>query len=240
MGKNIPVLYYHFISHPSKTTRIKGLYTSARQFEWQIKRLIKAGFQFITFEDLALGNYQSEKRNIILTFDDGCESLYINAFPVLKKYGIKGVIYIVTAYSGAKNVVWEDNENKDPLNLLTEDQITEMAAYGIEFGSHLTDHLHLTKLTEGEIRNQLSESKKYIESLLDKNVYSVAYPFGSYNEQVVNIAEETGYQFGVTTISGNNLNQHNLELYRYSVKGYAFRHYWYFYKMLKTILKSII
>jgi Predicted xylanase/chitin deacetylase len=202
--------------------------------------MLKAGFQFITFEDLSSGNYQPEKKNIILTFDDGCESLYFNAFPILKKYGIKGVVYIVTGFTGARSVVWKDNENKDPLNLLTENQIREMAAFGIEFGSHLTDHLHLTKLTEAEVRNELSVSKKYIEALLNKTVYSVAYPFGSYNERVVEIAEETGYAFGVTTRPGSNAHQRNLELYRYTVKGYALRHYWYFSKTLKKLLESVV
>ena len=51
MERNIPILYYHFIKSPSANTRIKGLFTNTSHFEWQLKRLIKAGFNFITFED---------------------------------------------------------------------------------------------------------------------------------------------------------------------------------------------
>lgn len=235
MDKDIPILYYHFVKNPSANTRIKGLYTNATHFDWQIKRLIKKGFTFITFEDIAQNNYNVNKRNVILTFDDGCESLYINAFPIFKKYRIKAVIYVVAKSIGDRNVVWPLNDNLDPLNILTKQQLLEMTTYGIEIGSHLCHHVHLPQLSLNEIKTELFESKQILEAELGKEIYSVAYPFGSYNTKVLDIALQAGYQFGVTTKSGNNQSANDLELYRIPVKGYALRHYWYFYKTLKKI-----
>jgi len=237
MDRNIPILYYHFVKSPTANTRIKGLYTNAIHFEWQIKQLIKKGFTFITFEDIIKKRCDETKKNVILTFDDGCESLYYNAFPILKKYGAKAVIYLVAKSIGDRNVVWPMNENLDPLNILTKEQILEMMEYGIEFGSHLCHHVHLPQLTKIEIENELFESKKILESEFGKEVYSVAYPFGSYNPEVLEIAKQTGYQYGVTTKNGNNIVTNDVELFRIPVKGYALRHYWYFVKTLKNINK---
>jgi peptidoglycan/xylan/chitin deacetylase (PgdA/CDA1 family) len=238
MKKNFPILYYHFINSPSSNTRIKGLYTSKKHFDWQLNQLIKKGFTFITFEDIIKERYDMNDRNIILTFDDGCESLYVNAFPILKKYGIKAVIYVVAESIGARNIVWEQNENKDPLNILTKEQLIEMSEYGIEIGSHLCNHVHLSKLSVSNIKHELLESKRLLENELGQKIYSVAYPFGSYNNAVLEIAEKVGYQFGVTTKTGNNLTARNLELFRVPVKGCSLRHYWRFNKSLKNILKN--
>lgn len=239
MKQNIAILYYHFIKPPEKNTRIKGLYTTPKQFEWQLKQLIKNNFNFLTFEDILKDQYDANKRNIVITFDDGCVSLYENAFPILKKHGLKAVIYPVVESIGKQGVVWDQNENKDPLTLLTEDQILEMSDYGIEFGSHTNNHAHLPLLSEIELERELVDSKLILEKILNKVVYSVAYPFGSYSPEVISKARETGYQFGVTTKNGNNELADNLELFRYGVKGHAIRHYWYFYKLLTSkILKQ--
>jgi len=239
MEKNIPILYYHFVKAPVSSTRIKGLYTSPKQFDWQIKQLIKKGFTFITFETIAKKQYDPTKRNIILTFDDGCESLYLNAFPILKKYGITAVIYVVAESIGARNIVWKDNENKDPLNILSKEQMVEMKNYGIEFGSHACNHVHLNQLAQETLNFELRESKLILETVLNSEIYSVAYPFGSYNNDVLKSSSEADYRFGVTTKNGNNLSANDLELFRIPVKGHLLRHYFYFYKTLNNLMRIV-
>lgn len=236
MKTNIPILYYHFIKNPEKEDRIKGLNTTKKQFEWQIKKLIKYNFNFITFEDIIMKRYDASKRNIIITFDDGCVSLYKNAFPVMQKYKIRGVIYIVVESIGQQSIVWEQNENKTPINILSIEQIKEMAEFGIEFGSHSNKHVHLELLNEYETLSELTTSKKILEGILNKEVYSVAYPFGTYNETTMKMAKKAGYKFATTTKSGDNKITNDFEICRLGVKGYAFRHYWYFKKLLNQII----
>ncbi len=236
MKDNIPILYYHIIKPPPKGTRIKGLYTNLKQFEWQLKFLKKRNFNFLTFKDILQENYDPNKRNIIITFDDGCNSLYYNAFPVLKKYGIKAVVYIVTNSIGEENVIWEQNENKNPLDILSVDQIKEMAEFGIEFGSHSMNHKHLGQLSENELIEDLSESKRVLENILNNEVYSIAYPYGTYSNKVLEITAKTGYLFGLTTKPGNNMLTNNYETCRINIKGHAVRHYWYFIKKITKIL----
>lgn len=237
MDANIPILYYHFVGYPPSNARIKGLYTSKKQFEWQVKQLVNHKFNFLTFEDIATNRFDTTKRNIVLTFDDGCESVYLNAFPILKKYNAKAVLYVVADSIGERNIVWSQNENLVPLNIVTTEQIVEMSNNGIEIGSHLCNHVHLTGLTSEEVHSELFDSKSKLENILNKPVLSVAYPFGSYTSAIAAIASEVGYKYGVVTKQGDNSMASNLELYRFGVKGYAIRHYWRFYKLLK---KSIL
>jgi peptidoglycan/xylan/chitin deacetylase (PgdA/CDA1 family) len=236
---NIAIFYYHHIEKPGKNSRKKGLYVAPEYFEWQIKKIIQQGFEIITFEDIILNRFKKDSPHAILTFDDGCESLYQNAFPILKKFNIRAVIYIITGSIGDKNYISQENPNTDPVRLLSDSQINEMADFGIEFGSHLYEHIHLTKYSSERIKHELSSSKAILENLLNKKVYSVAYPFGDYDPQVLKSAKEAGYSFGVTTKAGIASIENKLELGRIPVKGYALRHYWYFWKKLRLALNQI-
>lgn len=235
MTADIPVLYYHFIQKPPKEARIKGLYTSPVHFAWQLKMLRRCGYRFITFEQLLHKDYNPADKNLILTFDDGCESVYLNAFGLLKKYSAKAVFYIVAAEVGKRDLRWEQNEHNLPLHMVTGAQLREMADYGIEIGSHLCHHVHLTGLTDEAQGDELRQSKQILENMLQKPLVSVAYPFGSYNDVSVQQAEKAGYYFAVTTLAGSNAGVHPLRLHRYAVKGYALRHYWYFLKLLMKL-----
>ena len=236
---NIPIFYYHHIEKPAWNSRKKGLYVRPEYFEWQIKNLLQRGFEIITFEDLFLNLYNKDKPLTILTFDDGCESLYMNAFPILKKYNVRVVIYIITGSIGDKSYVSEENPNANPVSLLSETQIKEMSDYGIEFGSHLHKHIHLTRYPQERIKHELNISKIILENLLNKKVYSIAYPFGDYNESVVRMAEEAGYVFGVTTKKGPVSMKKKFEICRIPVKGHALRHYWYFRRKLRYAIDQV-
>lgn len=237
MRLTIPVLYYHYIKKPTPDTRIKGLYTTASQLEWQIELLIRKGFNFITFRDIIDKKYNQGEKNIILTFDDGCETVYHNAFPILKKFNIRAVVFIVGDCIEKRNVIWPENENNEAINTLSHQQIREMDAYGIEIGSHALSHRHLTKLESGTVVKELTESKRILEDIIEKEVISIAYPFGSYNSNTIALTKAAGYEFGVTTAPGNNLAVSDFEIQRYSIKGNKLHHYWYFIKMINRISK---
>ncbi|MCI4060967.1 polysaccharide deacetylase family protein, partial [Bacillus cereus] len=70
----------------------------------------------------------------LITFDDGYTDNYQDAYPVLKKYGMKATIFMIGKSIGHKHH-------------LTEDQMKEMAKHGISIESHTIDHLELNGLT---------------------------------------------------------------------------------------------
>lgn len=111
---------------------------------------------------------------VAFTFDDGCESDYNCAFPLLKKYGIRGTSYIIG----------ERPDTGAPF-ALSWVQIKEMKAYGWDFGCHTYKHTHMTTMTADEIRTSLQQED---QAFIRQGLYApriIAYPFGDYNQQVI-------------------------------------------------------
>ena len=131
---------------------------------------------------------------LVITFDDGDMSVYRHAFPILKKHGVKAVVFLIVEYIG-KNDLWDITLLGRRSAHLGWDEICEMRDWGIEFGSHTMSHRNLTILSGGEICYELSESKRILESRIGK-VRCISYPFNRVNPEVVGCAGRTGYEYG--------------------------------------------
>jgi peptidoglycan/xylan/chitin deacetylase (PgdA/CDA1 family) len=111
---------------------------------------------------------------IAFTFDDGCLSDYELAYPILKRYGIRGTSYIAPAYQ---------DEGKP--YTLTWDQIREMAQYGWVFGCHTYAHSDLTTMTKDEIAESMEKvNEAFIREGLEAPIVH-AFPYGRYNDDVI-------------------------------------------------------
>jgi peptidoglycan/xylan/chitin deacetylase (PgdA/CDA1 family) len=202
----VPVLAYHKIDHPSADAKVRGGFTPPNRFEKQMLYLIKHGFVFYTASDLIeyyLENGKFPDKGISLTFDDGWKDNYTNAFPILRRLGIKATIFLVPSCIGqtsAKVVAGGEN----PREHLSYDEILEMSEYGIEFGSHTVNHLHLDKIPLQEVEYEVEESKKQIENLLQKDCRVFAYPAGFFNEVARGSVEKAGYLAAFTTVYGDD------------------------------------
>jgi peptidoglycan/xylan/chitin deacetylase (PgdA/CDA1 family) len=119
------------------------------------------------------------KALIIFTFDDGYVSDYNCAYPILKKYGIRGTSYIIGKLA----------DNNTP-SALTWAQIKEMHQYGWVFGCHTYNHVDMTKLTPDEIKSSLEkENATFIQHGLPAPEL-IAYPSGKYNQQVIDVVKQ--------------------------------------------------
>jgi len=115
---------------------------------------------------------------ITITFDDALLNTYMMAFPIMEKYGFKGVIFVPTGLlTGAVKTVRLDNERYMNLN-----HLKELHHCGWEIGSHSVTHRNFLTLNEYEVRQELCESKR---DLLNQGfeVISFAYPYGHRNYQ---------------------------------------------------------
>lgn len=179
----IPILMYHHIDIPPGDEKNKKLWVKIMKFNQQMAYLKKHGYSSITFKELMM-HLQEGKRlpddPVIITFDDGAESIYTNAFPILKKYGFKACIFLIAEQSTLKI-----------------DQLKEMQVYGIEFGSHTKTHPNLLKISEDKIREEILDSKKILEESLDTKIIVFAYPYGqgAYDERIKQTVKEGGYFF---------------------------------------------
>lgn len=203
----MPVIMYHRVIKDESEKGIHGTYVTVEQFEEQMKYLKKKGYETVTFKDMLNNRYKQrfdkDKKWIMLTFDDGYKDNYENAFPILKKYQFKGIIYIL---DGIEYNKWDVDNPGNPerkFTLMNQDELLEMQNYGIEFGGHTSTHPRLAELSIEQVKSEIINSKSNIEKIVGRELLSFAYPYGSLNEEVKRIPQEAGYKFAVATDSGS-------------------------------------
>jgi len=244
MENDVIILTYHHVAEPPPRVRIRGLYVTPAQFRRQIAWLKKKGARFRTFQQLASRSRKkpggSHRFDAVLTFDDGHLDNYSQAFPILRQFEIPAVVYPVVGDLGKQNIFWDQSVDKHPVNILEPEHIIEMANEGIEFGSHLMHHIHLTRQEPDKQSWELKTSKAVLENILQKPVFSVAYPYGDWDENVADRAQKAGYRFGVTTSPGIAERTGNpWTLKRNAVKGSKFYHPLKFRRKMVRLLSAM-
>jgi peptidoglycan/xylan/chitin deacetylase (PgdA/CDA1 family)/predicted small lipoprotein YifL len=182
----VPVLMYHSIA----VEKGNPIRMPVEQFDTEMKYIKDQGYKTLTLKELY--DYFENKvpvpdKSIVITLDDGYEDNYTSAFPVLKKYGLKATVFMITCSIDA-----------DP-NCLTSAQLKEMDKAGIEIESHTVTHRDLDTLSYEEQLSELKDSKAALEKLLGRTVDYVAYPEGKYNDNTVKAVAAAGYKMAFTT-----------------------------------------
>lgn len=192
---HIPILMYHYIEHvqdPGDTIRI-SLNVLPETLDAQIRTLVAAGYTFITPSDMADildGIMPVPEKPIILSFDDGYRDFYTGAFPILKKYNVRSVAYIITGFLNRPNY-------------LTDYQLQEIAQSGIvEIGAHTVNHYALAGVSDQVAKQEIENSRLQLEQKLGIPIVDFAYPYGSFNLRTVQLTKEAGYRTAVATIPG--------------------------------------
>lgn len=205
--KDLPILMYHKVVKDESEGGVHGTHVTIKQFDDHMKILKSEGYEVITFKDLENNKFKSRfnkgKKQIMITFDDGYEDNYTNAFPILKKYGFSAVIYLVSHLNYNKWDVENIHNPEKEFFMMNRGQIKEMQEYGIEFGGHTKTHVKLSRVEPEVAREEILESTEVLEELLGEKMISFAYPYGDLNERVKKLAEEAGYKFAVATDSGS-------------------------------------
>ncbi len=149
-GRGVPCIMYHNVS------KDKGI--NSEDFGKQLD--ILKNFNTFKFEEFSKINNKLPKNSALVTFDDGYKDNYTNAFPLLKKYGIKATIFLNTAYI----------EN-DPF-YMTWDQVKEMYDSGlVDFQLHTHSHFTVIKRLEiqGFFKTEDMENRELYREM--KNIF---------------------------------------------------------------------
>jgi len=153
------------------------------------------------FVNLSSLNTLPSKKNLIsITFDDGLSSILKNAIPELKKRDIPTTIFIPAARLG-EYPKWEQKKQEIYYNdrILNRDELKSLSDYGIEIASHTLYHADLRNLQSDAAKNELQLSKSILEEIIGKEIISFSFPYGSYNDDLINLAFNCGYNFVYTT-----------------------------------------
>ncbi len=217
-----PILMYHSIDEQWTKTKLS---VSPEQFREQMKFLREKHYNVISLEalaDLINSGKRIPHNTVVITFDDGNENNYTNAFPVLKEYKTTATIFLVSDWIGKENF----------LNVA---QIKEMSKNGIKFGSHSKTHPSLSELSNERLKEEILLSKRAIESSIGQPVTTFCFPFGGKNPNAKSLLVETGYKTACVTFPRDDSikldvyelkrikvspGSHNLLVFRVKTSGY--------------------
>ena len=127
---------------------------------------------------------------------------------MLKPYNNKLIKEVIDQLFEASFPAQEKNEF--PRNILNWDEIKEMSAAGIEFGSHGMTHGILPLLSKDDIQWELNESKKQMETNLGITIDTFSYPNGDYNSDIIDMVKAAGYRCALVTETGDKHAYKNL------------------------------
>lgn len=185
LKKRIPgtivILTYHSVKSSKR-----------HKFEKQMDYLVKKGRPAFADFNGVLNNRQ---HYIAVTFDDGFQSILINALPVMYARKIPATIFVTTGFLGKTPGWLHDSNHKDADELiLTREQLKQLPADKVAIGSHCVTHPNLITIDEKNAIQEISQSKRTLEEILNKSIYLLSFPHGAYNEKIVEMSKEVKYK----------------------------------------------
>jgi len=185
------VLMYHKIDDSAHVSKLS---VTPESFRKQMSFLKRHKFNVVSLEELVSIVGQGKRpprKTVAITFDDGYDNNYTNAFPVLKEFSLPATIFVVPNYIGREGY-------------LSSDEIREMSREGIDIGSHSMRHAWLPKLEGAELRQEVSGSKAKLEKITGSAVNFLSYPLGGFNKKVRQGAIDAGYLGACATNPGKD------------------------------------
>ncbi len=184
--KEVPILCYHNIREFSSTASavMKTNTVKPADFAAQMKTLADAGYHTILPEQLY--NYLAfdgslPEKPIMITFDDTRIDQFTIGATEMKKYGFKGVFFIMTVSINRPGYM-----SKEEIKSLSDD--------GHVVAAHTWDHHMVTKYSGDDWNTQLVKPKAKLEDIIGKPVTDFAYPFGLWNTAAIPELKKSGYK----------------------------------------------
>ena len=189
--EGVSVLMYHMIGDIQNNAAVM----TEANLRLQMNYLRDHGYHPITMQELydyiTKGAPLPEKP-VCITFDDGYLDSYTIVYPLMKEYGFPWTLFLIT------------DEVGKPYNRMTWDQLKEMAdSHTVTIANHTLSHPKLHNLaTAKEKEKEIVEANEALKYHLGIDNAWLAYPYGDYDDQVVEICKKAGIKMAVTTDSG--------------------------------------
>lgn len=241
-AQTVPVLMYHHVSP------VEGMINvSPGNFEHQLKWLQSHGYRSITCDEFAghLEGRPVPARSVLLTFDDGYLDNWVYAYPLMKRYGFHGVIFLVTSWIGdgpLRPLLGANELPETPSHRECEDRIeqgradevmlrwSEIAAMrgdGVfEFHSHTHTHTRWDLSADKAHKNkhmaeELAASRDTLRERLGEVSPHFCWPQGYFDPDYTRIAQEAGFRYLYTTkpFGQNRPGSDPAHIYRFAVRN---------------------
>lgn len=204
-GVRLPVLMYHHLSE--KASALGPYVVTPAQFRSDLLYLRGRGYETVTAEQLIAyvnGKGPLPDKPVLITFDDGYESFYAYAFPILQELNMTALLSVIGTYTEQYSTGADHNVNYAHV---TWDEIAEMAQSGlVGIGNHTYDLHTLSdrkgcRIKPGEdeaayrtlLRQDVQKLQDRLEAVIGRAPTVFTFPYGSVCSQGCEVVEEMGF-----------------------------------------------
>ncbi len=186
---------------------MKELYVSEIDFAAQMSYLKEAGYSAVSLTEV-FGHWNRgeplPEKPVVISFDDGYESVFSLARPILRQHGLRATQFIISSFIGRHGY-------------MNETMIRQLVTEGHEIASHTASHPNLTGLSRAAQESELARSRAELSGRFGVPVDFLCYPAGRYDQTTIEVAREAGYRGAVTTRYGLGEKSEPLALKRIRV-----------------------
>jgi Polysaccharide deacetylase len=200
----VPILVYHDLGTPPAGDSIPGLYVSDSDFSAEMQWLHQQGYQAVTLDEVMSAWFHGGRlpaKPIVITFDNGYIPQATFAPSVMSQYGWPGVLNEITE------------------NHLATWRLAHLVSIGWEIDSHSLTHPDLTTAPPAQLRSEVVDSRRFLQSSLHIPVNSFCYPSNRYNAAVVAAVKAAGYTNALTENAGFATRADPFVLDRFEIEG---------------------
>ena len=187
LKNGLPVLMYHFFYDENERTGPDNNWIEIKRFEEHVKYLSEENFYFPSWEEVENyidGKSKLPEKSVVITVDDGDDSFFELAVPIIQKYNAKATSFLITAWYGDRAKAKESN---------------------IYYESHSDDMHEAGSDGQGRIKSWSYEQicndvKVSSEKLGGSTIF--CYPFGHYSNTGIQALQDTGFKMAFTVNYG--------------------------------------
>jgi len=184
LGPAVQVLCYHRINAADD-----GLSVMPHLFKEQMAWLAehRRDVPAVRIDDAvrSLATGVSDRRSVVVTFDDGWADAISAGLPILAEHGFPAVSYLTTDFIGSPGYA-------------SRAQILEAMSAGVEIGCHTASHPDLRTCNRAELRVEIDDAKADLEDRFGVPVTSFAYPTGLFDDRTISAVRAAGFRTAVT------------------------------------------
>jgi peptidoglycan/xylan/chitin deacetylase (PgdA/CDA1 family) len=190
LGRVPMILMYHGVAEVAEDPN--QLCVTPGRFAEQMTWLKEHGLRGVAIGTLVDAMRAGHQRGLIgITFDDGYVNVLETALPELLRHGFTASMYIISDLLGGSNE-WDEGPRWP---LMSAGQVGELAAAGMEIGSHGATHVRLAGVGADRLQAEVGGSRATMSRLVGAPVRGFAYPYGSMDAKARQAVHDAGYDY---------------------------------------------